>query len=230
MPTRSLLISIGGGHATGLYELSEQIKTRLEEAFHDIKVEIIDLDLQRLNLKGNTATRYYSYKDYNFDLLYDHLVGIKTNNGDNKDGRNVVTILCGSYSLYDKRINCLADLKVYLDSDADKRLINLIRQRDVDGLDGLSHLIAEYMDHLRVEMDRYIQPTRMFADLVIPTKSESLGCEIVCSGIFKLVDRTKSETLLKSSTGQPNIPVSQPLWDFQTEQLDVEKGRYYDLS
>lgn len=229
MVDRSLLVNIAGGHATGIYDISTQIEKRLLDAFLKAKIQIINLD-ESLTL--TSGPKYYSYKDYDFDTLYNQISKLKTvvdtrtpiQSNDHKI--RVITILCGCYALYDKRIKKLSDLKVFLDCDADKRLINLIKKRECTETKELSSLLTEYMDHLRVEMDKYIQPTRAFADIIIPRKNETLGKEIVVNGIFQLVNG-------KDATGHKLLSTAhkdQPLWDFQGERMDVEKSRYYDLS
>ncbi|CAL9735326.1 putative uridine kinase Das2p [Monosporozyma servazzii] len=229
MVERSFLVNIAGGHATGIDELSKQIEKKLVQTFPDAKIQILNLDQSSRLVNG---PKYYSYKDYDFDMLYNQILGLKNavENGTplcSKDDKiRVITILCGCYALYDKRINRLSDLKVFLDSDADKLLINLIKKRNCTDPKELSSLLNEYMDNLRVEMDRYIQPTRAFADIIIPSKNETLGKEIVVNGIFQLVNS-------KDATGHSLLTTphtDQPLWDFQGERMDVEKSRYYDLS
>lgn len=229
MVERSFLVNIAGGHATGIGDLSIQIEKKLIDAFPEAKIQIINLDQSSRVANG---PKYYSYKDYDFDTLYNKILGLKNTveNGtplSSKDDKiRVITILCGCYALYDKRINKLSDLKVFLDSDADKLLINLIKKRNCTDPKELSSLLNEYMDHLRVEMDRYIQPTRAFADIIIPSKNETLGKEIVVNGIFQLVN--SKDVTCHSLLTTPHT--DQPLWDFQGERMDVEKSRYYDLS
>lgn len=236
MVEKTLLVNIAGGHATELYITARHIKARLLISYPDAEFNIIDLDKLYQN-KDRAGLKNYSHKDYDFALLYNELYRQKNDGSKNRSrgrSRNII-ILCGCYALYDKRINNLSDLKVYIDSDSDKRLINLIRKKECLEGHELNMLLTEYMDHLRIEMDRYIQPTRASADLIIPTTDEKLGEEILISGIFHLIKCNDSET---NKTGNNSNSVSilkdcknhQPLWDFQGEFMDLEKSRYYDLS
>lgn len=247
MVERTLLVNIAGGHCIKLHATARQIKARLQISYPDAEISIIDLD-KSYQRRNEANLKDYSYKDYDFESLYNKLYRLKNVvvpfNGTSvcQSGQNTsnsqhisVVILCGCYALYDKRINNLCNLKIYIDSDSDKRLINLIKEKKcLEGHD-LNVLLTEYMDHLRIEMDRYIQPTRASADLIIPTTDEKLGEEILVSGISHLIKFNDSVTngsegknncssMLQKSTSQ------QPLWDFQGEFMDVEKSRYYDLS
>lgn len=249
MVEKTLLVNIAGGHCTGLYNTATKIKARLDISYPHARICIIDLDKSYGNKSKNGENlKDYSYRDYDFDSLYDELYKMKNvapldrklecKDGDDSDGIGLVSsisiiILCGCYALYDKRISNLSDLKIYVDSDSDKRLINLIREKRCSKGQELNKLLTEYMDHLRSEMNRYIQPTRATADLIIPTAEEKLSEEIIISGIFQLIESNNPVTSLDWDNSTHMIQRSkhqQPLWDFQGEFMDVEKSRYYNLS
>lgn len=225
-----VIISIGGGHATGVIEAGLQIKNSLAEIFPHTRIRMIDLDAM-----SDGKPKSYSNKDYDFDAVYCELTKEK------QDGRTVtikstldansgdpieLILLCGCYALYDERINNIAQLKVFLDSDGDKRLINLINLRKVSTGDELSELLAEYMDHLRVEMNKYIGPTRANADLIIPCTNDNTGCAIVIDGIVRVVQDVNGSGHHTTLTSKQY----RLLLDFEAERLDVEKDRYYDLA
>ncbi|AQZ16052.1 DAS2 (YDR020C) [Zygosaccharomyces parabailii] len=224
---RQIIVSIGGGHATGVVETGLKIKRSLNDIFPSTNIRVINLDKS-----DPDKTKQYSYKDYNFSEIHDELSGsgqrrpsiIDTEEADVKDPVEIV-LLCGCYALYDEHINHLAQLKIFLDSDGDKRLINLIREKRISTREQLSELLTEYMDHLRLEMQKYIAPTRAHADLIIPSNFDGTAREIIVDGICKVVEA------LKGSDTPPSLARLSPLLvDFEAERMDVEKERYYDLS
>lgn len=225
-----VIISIGGGHATGVMNVGLQIKDSLARIFPHTKIRVMDLDAM-----ADAKPRCYSNKDYDFDNVYRELtesqnfaktVPIKSASEANSYDPIELVLLCGCYALFDEKINSLAQLKVFLDSDGDKRLINLIRQRNVTSGQELAELLAEYMDHLRIEMQRFIAPTRANADLVIPCANDSTGCAIITDGIVRVVQDIKGNGS-RSNTASHPVPL---LLDFEAERMDVQKERYYDLA
>lgn len=225
--TQQIIVSIGGGHATGVVETGEEIKRSLNNLFPSTNVRIINLD----RLDSNTP-RQYNYKDYNFDRVYDELCGagqkrssIVGNVESHTQEPVEIVLLCGSYALYDNKINETVQLKIFLDSDGDKRLINLIRQKCITTREQLAELLTEYMDHLRVEIQKYIKPTRAQADLIIPSNFDTTARDIIVDGICKVVEA------IKGNQSPPSIAKLSPLLlDFEAEAMNVEKERYYDLS
>ena len=212
LENKRLLISIGGGHVTGVDKVAKKLQKSILNMFNNAYVTIIDLDKQIEKLGSN---RTYSDKDLDFDVIFTNLQKIKTLNGID------VIILCGCYALYDSKLNNFSKLKIFLDSDNDKRLINLIEKNHITTPQQLSLVIAEYMDNLRPEMTKYIEPTRSVADMIIPYENESVGSEILLDGVVKAIQEIDD---------RHNKLHAVPVWNYESEEMDVQKERYYDLS
>lgn len=224
---KRIVISIGGGHATGVGAIALDLQNTFKSLYDSINIRVINLDNM---IEGNIKS--YNNNDYDFDnilnLVYEKHAVTSQNDMIQHDYEDPIDliIVCGCYALYDKRINEISQLKVFLDSDADKRLISLIKKKNVGSNEQLAQLITEYMDHLRPEMQQYIEPTRTFADLIIPSTNENLGRAVLVDGIVKAIEDTKSQI----EGNNTNNKIRPRLWDFEAETMDLEKDRYYDLS
>ncbi|CAI4974148.1 BAD_collapsed_G0009060.mRNA.1.CDS.1 [Saccharomyces cerevisiae] len=224
---KRIVISIGGGHATGVGAIALDLQNTFKSLYNSINIRVINLDNM---IEGNIKS--YNNNDYDFDnilnLVYEKHAVTSQNDMIQHDYEDPIDliIVCGCYALYDKRINEISQLKVFLDSDADKRLISLIKKKNVGNNEQLAQLITEYMDHLRPEMQQYIEPTRTFADLIIPSTNENLGRAVLVDGIVKAIEDTKSQI----EGNNTNNKIRPRLWDFEAETMDLEKDRYYDLS
>lgn len=224
---KRIVISIGGGHATGVGAIALDLQNTFKSLYNSINIRVINLDNM---IEGNIKS--YNNNDYDFDnilnLVYEKHAVTSQNDMIQHDYEDPIDliIVCGCYALYDKRINEISQLNVFLDSDADKRLISLIKKKNVGSNEQLAQLITEYMDHLRPEMQQYIEPTRTFADLIIPSTNENLGRAVLVDGIVKAIEDTKSQI----EGNNTNNKIRPRLWDFEAETMDLEKDRYYDLS
>ncbi|CAI4325069.1 AAC_HP2_G0008680.mRNA.1.CDS.1 [Saccharomyces cerevisiae] len=224
---KRIVISIGGGHATGVGAIALDLQNTFKSLYNSINIRVINLDNM---IEGNIKS--YNNNDYDFDnilnLVYEKHAVTSQNDMIQHDYEDPIDliIVCGCYALYDERINEISQLKVFLDSDADKRLISLIKKKNVGSNEQLAQLITEYMDHLRPEMQQYIEPTRTFADLIIPSTNENLGRAVLVDGIVKAIEDTKSQI----EGNNTNNKIRPRLWDFEAETMDLEKDRYYDLS
>ncbi|SCU84065.1 LAMI_0C06062g1_1 [Lachancea mirantina] len=207
-----IVVSITGGHSTNLHNTVFQIKNALMDAFVDTEVTTLDCD--EMTTGGE---RTYSDKDYDFAGILNKLKSC----GSSSKWEAVVVF--GAYALFDAHINEMSQLKVFLDSDGDRRLIDLIQKTNSKTPDKLSMCIKQYMEHLRPEMQKYIEPTRAHADLIIPNSNESVGAAIIVDSIVKIVEENKGGISQRGARLFPRL-------DFQAERLDFEKEKFYDLS
>ncbi len=79
-----------------------------------------------------------------------------------------VIIVEGIMTLVNPQLRELMDLKIYVDADADDRLIRLIR-RDVIERGRTPETVIERYERIVKEMHwEFIEPTKKFADIIIP--------------------------------------------------------------
>uniref|UniRef100_A0A8C5TB64 Uridine-cytidine kinase n=1 Tax=Malurus cyaneus samueli TaxID=2593467 RepID=A0A8C5TB64_9PASS len=82
-------------------------------------------------------------------------------------GANVI-IFEGIMAFADKELLKLLDLKIFVDTDSDIRLVRRLRRdisergRDIEGV------IKQYNKFVKPAFDQYIQPTMRLADIVVP--------------------------------------------------------------
>lgn len=95
-----------------------------------------------------------------------------------------VLIVEGILIFTDKKLRDLLDLKVFVDTDSDDRIIRII-QRDVNERGrGLDKSIRHYETFVKPMHVTFIEPTKQFADIIIPVGGHNdKGIDIVTSKI-----------------------------------------------
>lgn len=79
-----------------------------------------------------------------------------------------VIIVEGIMALYDKKLRDLMDLKIFVDAGADERLLRVIQRDIAERGHPLDMLIDKYRNTLKPMHDEFIEPTKQFADIIIP--------------------------------------------------------------
>ena len=79
-----------------------------------------------------------------------------------------VIIVEGIMSLYDKELRDLMDLKIFVDAEPDERLLRVITRDMVERGHPLEMLIDKYRNVLKPMHDEFIEPTKQYADIIIP--------------------------------------------------------------
>lgn len=84
-----------------------------------------------------------------------------------------VIIVEGIMALYDKTLRDLMDLKIFVDAGADERLLRVIERDIVERGHPLDMLIRKYRNVLKPMHDEFIEPMKMYADIIIPNGGEN---------------------------------------------------------
>ena len=109
-----------------------------------------------------------------------------------------VIIIEGIMTLINKKLRDLMDLKIFVDTDSDERLIRNITRDVVERGRTVEMVLQRYLDVLKPMHEQFIEPTKKYADLIIPQGGENLkGIGILCKYIEGLVP-TLEKPLLKA--------------------------------
>lgn len=99
-----------------------------------------------------------------------------------------VIIIEGIMTLLNKRLRDMMTLKIYVDTDSDERLIRNIQRDTIDRGRTVSMVVDRYLKVLKPMHDQFIEPTKRYADLIIPQGGENRqGIDILCRYIEGLV-------------------------------------------
>ena len=177
------IIGIAGGSGSG----KSTFTNRLKEAFQDRMAVIYHdnyyKDQSNLSLEQRARTNYDHPDALETDLLLEHLKALKEGqaiecpvydfNVHNRSGRvervepKPLILVEGILVLEDVRLLELFDLKIFVDADADERILRRIlrdvktRGRDLEGI------INQYLTTVKPMHYHYVEPSRSCADLVL---------------------------------------------------------------
>src|SRR5699024_1296892 len=85
-----------------------------------------------------------------------------------------VIILEGILILEDKRLRELMDIKVYVDTDDDIRIIRRIKRDMEERGRSLDSVIDQYTSVVKPMYHQFIEPTKRYADLIIPEGASNI--------------------------------------------------------
>ena len=101
-----------------------------------------------------------------------------------------VIIVEGILVLYDERLKNMMDIKIYVDADADERILRRVirdvkeRGRDVEGI------AKQYLTTVKPMHYIFVEPTKYNADIVINSGLNDVAFDVI---------KVKIETLLKDN-------------------------------
>ncbi len=180
-----LIIGIAGGTGSGKTTVVNQILNQLP----DNEVGVISQDsyykkTDNLSYEERTKINFDHPRAIDFDLLVTQLKDLKKGNVIDQPVYSFVThnrtddiikthskkvmIVEGILIFNNKELRDLCDIKIFVHADADERLIRRLK-RDIHerGRD-LNEVLNRYQDTLKPMHQQFIEPTKNFADIIIP--------------------------------------------------------------
>lgn len=103
-----------------------------------------------------------------------------------------VIIIEGIMTLINKKLRDMMDFKIFVDTDDDVRLIRNIRRDVVERGRTVEMVLDRYEKVLKPMHEQFIEPTKKFADLIIPRGGDNKsGIHILKTYIEGIVTRVK---------------------------------------
>lgn len=99
-----------------------------------------------------------------------------------------VIIVEGIFALENEELRNMMDVKIYVDTDADLRILRrLVRDTKERGRT-MESVIDQYLTVVRPMHNQFIEPTKKFADIIIPEGgSNKVAIDIMTTKIQALV-------------------------------------------
>jgi len=192
-----LIIGIAGGTGSGKTTVVHQIMNELPQT----EVGIIHQDSyykanDGLSFDERALINFDHPRAIDFELLVSHLRELKAGNTieqpvysfvtHNRTDDTVVThprkvmIVEGILILANPELRDLCDVKVFVHADSDERLIRRMRRDIAERGRDMDEVLARYQNTLKPMHQQFIEPTKAFADIIIPNdKYNTVAIDVV---------------------------------------------------
>lgn len=184
-----LIIGIAGGTGSG----KTTVVKKLLQQFTKKEVAVINQDAYyfdsgHLSMEDRQKINFDHPSSIEFDLLVKHIKQLKQNESINEPIYSYITctrstetitvepkhviIVEGILLFTDKRVRELCDIKVFVDAEADDRLIRII-QRDMLERGRTAEQVLDRYGVVKQMHEQFIEPTKKFADIIVPQGGEN---------------------------------------------------------
>ncbi|WP_107995879.1 uridine kinase [Trichococcus paludicola] len=182
---KPIVIGVTGGSGSGKTSVSRAILDK----FTDVSILLLEQDFyykdqSDLPFEERLKTNYDHPFAFDTDLfiedlkkliqyesveqpVYDYSKHTRSDKVIHREPKEVI-IVEGILILEDQRLRDLMDIKVYVDTDDDIRIIRRIK-RDMESRGRtLDSVIHQYLTVVKPMHQQFIEPTKKFADIIIP--------------------------------------------------------------
>ena len=185
---KPVLILVAGGTASGKTTVVNQITKKIPK---DVSVICMDNYYKRrddISLEERKKINYDHPNSFDLDLLkkdletlskgktiyspsYDFTVHNRSNETITIRPSKVI-ILEGIMAMYDNDIRNLADIKIFVESEADIRFIRRLKRDMKERGRSLDEVVNQYLETVKPMHDLYVEPTKKYADIIIPNNDK----------------------------------------------------------
>lgn len=186
-----LIIGICGGTGSGKTTVVNKILDILpEDQVVILSQDSYYKDNSHIPLEERKLINFDHPNSIEFDLLYSHIQELKKGNSIQKpmysylsctrDSKTItvqskeVIILEGILLFSDERIRNICNMKVFVDAAADERLMRVIKRDIIERGRNVEQTLERYIDTVRPMHEQFIEPTKRFADIIIPLGGENV--------------------------------------------------------
>ena len=184
------VVGIAGGSASGKTTIVNRIKEKFGNDIVVISHDSYYKAHNELSYEDRSRLNYDHPSSFDTDLLISDIKKLK--NGEevdipvydysihNRSDQNIhvvpkpVIILEGILILENKELRDLMDVKVFVDTDADERLMRRIKRDTIERARSVSSVLQQYAETVKPMHEQFIEPSKKYADLIIPRGGENL--------------------------------------------------------
>lgn len=182
---KPLVIGIAGGSGSGKTSVTNEIYNVFKE--HSVVVIEHDYyykDQSHLSFEERLNTNYDHPFAFETELLVEHVQALLKRQAVKKPvydyvnhTRSTETILIepkdviiveGILVLEDEALRDLMDIKLYVDTDADLRIVRRILRDIHERGRSIDSVIEQYLTAVRPMHNQFVEPTKRYADVIIP--------------------------------------------------------------
>lgn len=205
-----LIIGITGGTGSGKTTVVDQIVSELPpQEVCVISQDSYYHDTSDLSMEDRKEINFDHPQAIDFELLVSHLKQLRAGNSfeqpvysfveHNRTGETITTfprkviIVEGILILANPEIREMFDIKIFVHADSDERLVRRLKRDIATRGRDLEEVLHRYQTTLKPMHLQFIEPTKEFADIIIPTnKYNTVAVDVIRSIIHQKLSYTES--------------------------------------
>jgi uridine kinase len=199
----TVIIGIAGGTGSGKTTLATEIRAHFGGNIPVISHDSYYRAQDSLSAEERTKINYDEPDAFETELLTEHIRRLKvgervhipkydyTRHTRAAETEEIipcgVIILEGILIFSDPDLLDLIDIKIYVDTEADIRILRRVKRDMAERGRSFDSINDQYLTTVRKMHERYVEPTKWNADIIIPNGTNPVALDMICEKIAKLM-------------------------------------------
>lgn len=201
----AFVIGIAGGSGSGKSTFAQRLKARFPEDIALVSCDNYYLARHDMPLEQRKLQNYDSPEAFEFDLMVNQITALK--NGEDvlcpvydftqhdrseqvlQIQAKPVVLIDGILIFTEPKLRALMDMKIYVETDADERILRRVRRDMVERGRDLDGIIDQYLATVKPMHNAYVEPTKAYADIIINGGMNDTAYDLVKNKIQNLLEK-----------------------------------------
>jgi uridine kinase len=199
------IIGIAGGSGSGKSTFAERLKQAFPNDISLISCDNYYLPHDELSLEERAKLNYDAPEALEFDLMVRHLEELKAgkpalcpvydftrhtrSNTTTEIMPRPIILIDGILIFHDAALRECMDLKIYVETDADERILRRARRDMLERGRDLDSVIEQYLSTVKPMHNTYVNPTKVFADIILNGGKNEQAFQLVRNQIEKILKK-----------------------------------------
>lgn len=197
-----LVIGIAGGSGSGKTTLAKNILNHFSDRISILRHDDYYKSQDSIPMEERIKTNYDHPHAFDTDLLIYHIDELKsgrdifsptydysrhTRSGEVREVKaNKVVVLEGILILENQALRDRLDMKIFVDTDADVRILRRILRDVKERGRNLDSVINQYLSTVKPMHEAFVEPSKRYADIIVPVGGENaVACQMIIDRIEK---------------------------------------------
>lgn len=198
------IIGIAGGSGSGKSTFAARIKEAFPTQVSLVSCDNYYLPHDDLPLEERAHLNYDAPEALEFDLMVKHLEQLKNGQAAlcpvydfTRHTRSdkvteikprPIILIDGILIFHDESLRNCMDLKIYVETDADERILRRARRDMLERGRDLDSVIEQYLSTVKPMHNTYVKPTKVFADIILNGGKNEQAFALVKAQIEQLLN------------------------------------------
>lgn len=202
---KPVIIGIAGGTGSGKSTIADAIRQKVKQEITVITQDSYYKSFVNLSLEERHKINYDHPVSLDNDLLIEHLKILKNNvpiqmptydfethlrtkKKVNKNPSKII-IVEGILIFENPKLRNLMDIKIFVDTDADVRILRRIERDMQERGRNLQSIISQYRETVRPMHIEFVEPSKKYADVIIPEGGHNkIGIDMIVTKILSVME------------------------------------------